>query len=346
MSFGAYASNQSDWNFRRWVVPMLTVSLLLHLGLMIAFQARKLHTFAPVQTERLIPRAFNVKRAEIDPRVLQNTDVPKSENVAKPEPQVTKLPSPNPKKAFENALEEIRVAPVAPDASKPLLNEKPKVDSSAVNSAISQMEKRSSHVLEREMDTLRKELTAQKPSSLNQPALTAHGLVDTSATPVENPSDIASRLKGENAGPDVGSPGFSDLDQLLSQTGPLPSNTKPLNFRGDTLFDYDQYALSPAAVTSMTKLGQLIQRNPRATFIIEGHTDSFGDVGYNQQLSLARAESVKVWLVINMNIEASRVQTRGFGSSKLLVPVIKNGRPTSVEEQQLNRRVEIVIRTK
>ena len=339
MSFGAYASNQSDWNFRKWAVPMLTVSLLLHLALMIAFQAKKLHKFAPVQTERLIPRAFNMKRAEIDPRILQNTDVPKPENIAtKPVPEVTKMAVPSSKQAFETALEEIRVAPIAPDTSKPLVNEKPKAD--VVNAAMTQLEQRSSHALEREMDNLRKELTAQKPSSINQPALTAQGLVDSSATPVDSPSDIASRLKGENAGPDVGMPGFSNIDQLLNQTGPLPSNTKPLNFRGDTLFDYDSFTLSDLAVSSMTKLGQLIQKNPRATFIIEGHTDSFGSPGYNQQLSLARAESVKLWLVQNMNIDATRVQTRGYGSSKLLVPSSK-----SVEEQLLNRRVEIVIRT-
>ncbi len=345
MSFGSYASNQSDWNFRKWIVPMLIVSLTLHFALLVAFQYQKLSHFAPVQTERLIPRAFNMKRAEIDPRILQSSDSQKPQNLpAKPNSNVTKLASP--KKAFEKALDEIRVAPVAPDPAKPLVNEKPKVDPAAVNSAMSQMEERSSHALEREMDNLRKELTAQKPASLNQPALTAQGLVDSSAELVDTPSDIASRLKGQNAGPDVGTPGFSDLDQLLSQTGPLPSNTKPLNFKGDTLFAYDSYTVNEQAVNSLTKLGQLIQKNPGATFIIEGHTDSFGDPGYNQQLSLARAEGVKAWLVVNMGIEAERVQTRGYGSGKLLVPVMKNGRPTTVEEQQLNRRVEIVIRTK
>ncbi|MEO7933171.1 MAG: OmpA family protein [Chthoniobacterales bacterium] len=345
MSFGSYASNQSDWNFRKWIVPMLVVSLTLHFCLLVAFQFKKLNHFAPVQTERLIPRVFNMKRAEIDPRILQNSDTRSEQNIpSKPSASVTKLESP--KKAFEKALDEIRVAPVAPDPTKPLVNEKPKVDPAAVNSAMTQMEERSSHALEREMDNLRKELTSQKPASLNQPALTAQGLVDSSAEVVETPMDVASRLKGENAGPDVGTPGFSDLDQLLSQTGPLPSNTKPLNFKGDTLFAYDDYTVNEQAVSSMTKLGQLIQKNPGATFTIEGHTDSFGDSAYNQQLSLARAEAVKAWLVVNMNIEAARVQTRGYGSSKLLVPVVKNGRPTTVEEQQLNRRVEIVIRTK
>ncbi|HEX8372353.1 MAG TPA: OmpA family protein [Chthoniobacterales bacterium] len=346
MSFGSYATNQSDWNFRKWLVPMLVLSLAFHLCLMLVFQAKKLREFAPVQTERLVPRVFNMKRAEVDPRILQNPDVPKVDTVAtKPVPDKAKIDSPNPKKAFEKELAEVRIGPSAPEPTK-LVNDNPKVDPSSVTAAINQMQERSAHALEREMAELSKQLTTQKPSSVNQPALTAEGLVDTSADPGDSPTDIAAKLKGTSAGPDVGMPGFSDIDQLLTQTGPLPSNTKPLNFRGDTLFSYDSFTLTEDAVSSMTKLGQLIQKNPEATFIIEGHSDSFGSPNYNLQLSISRAESVKSWLVQNMAIDPNRVQTRGYGSSKLLVPVIKNGRPTTVEEQQLNRRVEIVIRTK
>lgn len=343
MSSGSYASNQSDGNFRKWLVPMLLLSLALHFCLLIAFQLKKLHAFAPVQTERLIPRAFNLKRAEIDPRALQTTEVPKTDNLpAKPIPDVTKLPSSSPKKAFETALAEIRAAPAAvADLDKPLLNEKPKLDPSTINPAIQQMEERSSRALEREMENLRKELTAQKPVSANQPALLAEGLTDASPDLVDSPSNLASKLKGTNAGPDVGTPGFSNLDDLLSQTGPLTSGTAPILMPTDLLFEYDSFDLREGAVSSMANLGKLIQKHPAATFIIEGYTDSFGSADYNRQLSLNRAESVKAWLMQNMGIDPAHVQTRGFGSSKLLVPASK-----SVAEQQLNRRVEIVIRTK
>ncbi len=89
---------------------------------------------------------------------------------------------------------------------------------------------------------------------------------------------------------------------------------------------------------SLQKLADLMMRNPNATFIIEGHTDNFGAPDYNQGLSLARAESVKRWLVGAAGIEPERIQTRGYGLTRLLV------RGGSVEEQQLNRRVEIVIK--
>jgi outer membrane protein OmpA-like peptidoglycan-associated protein len=42
-----------------------------------------------------------------------------------------------------------------------------------------------------------------------------------------------------------------------------------------------------------------------------------------------------------MSIDPNRILTQGYGKSRLIVPADK-----SVEEQQLNRRVEIVIKTK
>jgi outer membrane protein OmpA-like peptidoglycan-associated protein len=88
-------------------------------------------------------------------------------------------------------------------------------------------------------------------------------------------------------------------------------------------------------------LGRLIQRNPQAVFRVEGHTDSFGSDQYNMELSQRRAETVKGWLVANMSIDQDRVQTQGYGKTRLIVPADR-----SVDEQQLNRRVEIVIRTR
>ena len=139
-------------------------------------------------------------------------------------------------------------------------------------------------------------------------------------------------------GPNVGVPNFSNLDSLLSAQGPLTSKTAPILLPTDLLFDYDSATLRQAAVGSLQKLAELIDRNPNANFIIEGHTDSFGTPEYNARLSLARAESVKDWLVMSAGIQSWRIQARGFGMTHLLVP------GGSVEAQQLNRRVEIVIK--
>ena len=109
---------------------------------------------------------------------------------------------------------------------------------------------------------------------------------------------------------------------------------------GGTLFEYDSYNLRPESLTELQKVGDLIQRNPKATFSIEGHTDSFGSPGYNIELSEKRAESVKIWLVEMMQIAPDRIQTRGFGNTK---PIVSSEK--SKEEQAPNRRVEIVVKT-
>jgi len=59
------------------------------------------------------------------------------------------------------------------------------------------------------------------------------------------------------------------------------------------------------AIGQLQKLGTLIQRNSKATFSVEGYTDSFGTFEYNLDLSQRRADSVKRYLVEVMQIKPS-----------------------------------------
>jgi outer membrane protein OmpA-like peptidoglycan-associated protein len=143
-----------------------------------------------------------------------------------------------------------------------------------------------------------------------------------------------------DSGGAAGERGFSNLDDLLAQTGPLTQETAPILMPTDLLFDYDAPLLREEAVASLRKLGMLIQRNPGARFVIEGHTDSFGTDAYNLDLSRRRAESVKAWLTETMGLPGEAIQTVGYGKSRLIAPA-----EGTIEEQQINRRVEIVIRS-
>jgi outer membrane protein OmpA-like peptidoglycan-associated protein len=137
----------------------------------------------------------------------------------------------------------------------------------------------------------------------------------------------------------AGIPGRQTLDEALARAVPqMTGETRVECSSGGALYEYNSYELRPSAVGELRKLGDLIGRYPRAVFRIEGHTDSVGTHDYNQWLSEKRAESVKLWLVQYMGVAPERIETRGFGSSRLLVPADR-----SVEEQQINRRVEIVI---
>jgi outer membrane protein OmpA-like peptidoglycan-associated protein len=171
-----------------------------------------------------------------------------------------------------------------------------------------------------------------------QPALSGTELA--TSTTIKRPNTFTSKLPGDSAGPNTGrAPGFSDLDQLLAQKGPLGSGTK-LRMPDDQLFEYDSDGLQPSAVGQLQKLGTLIQRNPKATFSVEGYTDSFGSMEYNFDLSQRRADSVKRYLVEAMGISPAQIQTRGYGATKFRAS--PNG---SIEEQSPNRRVEIVVHT-
>src|SRR6266567_1512614 len=156
----------------------------------------------------------------------------------------------------------------------------------------------------------------------------------------KRPNTFTSKMPGDSAGPIKGhTAGFSDLDQLLAQKGPLGSGTK-LRLPDDQLFEYDSDVLQSSAISQLQKLGTLIQRNPKATFSVEGYTDAFGSFEYNLNLSQRRADSVKRYLVEVMRINPAQIETHGYGATKFRAS--QNG---SIEEQSANRRVEVVVHT-
>jgi outer membrane protein OmpA-like peptidoglycan-associated protein len=133
--------------------------------------------------------------------------------------------------------------------------------------------------------------------------------------------------------------GLASLDDLLAYTGPMTEDRTAM-MPTDLLFEYNSSELKETARLSLMKLGFIIQKNPEAEISLEGHSDTFGGEAYNLTLSEARANAVKNWLVESLRLEAARLNTRGWGKAKLLVP------DGDVAAQQKNRRVEIVIRPK
>ena len=84
-------------------------------------------------------------------------------------------------------------------------------------------------------------------------------------------------------------------------------------------------------------LGVLImQLNPQAEMIIEGHTDSRGDEASNLELSIRRAQAIVDYLV-NKGVESERLQPLGVGETD---PVAPN---ETAEGRALNRRIEVEI---
>ena len=307
----------------RWFLPALLLTLLIHAGGYYLLHVTRFSGFTPLRDSRPPPRVFKVQRAEIDPKLLDDKKEPAEQLPTKPVPDVTQIQIPGDvKPSFEQMMEKAETVIAAPEAERTLVEEKPKVVETKVLDKV--LADDNPQALPSDIKALTDQLLTGKPNVTgSHPSFEVTGESTTSRP---------------NAGPNVGQPNFSNLESLLSNQGPLTSKTAPILLPTDLLFDYDSATLRPNAVSSLEKLAELIERNPRANFIIEGHTDNFGTAEYNMRLSLARAESVKDWLVASAGIQASRIQARGFGMTKLLVP------GGSVEEQQLNRRVEIVIK--
>lgn len=132
--------------------------------------------------------------------------------------------------------------------------------------------------------------------------------------------------------------GFSNLDDLLSRGNNVNASTAPILLPTDLLFEYGSDQLAENARLSLMKLGLLIMRNPNSRFIIEGHTDSIGSDDYNIDLSQRRANAVVGWLMASLKLSAERIVAVGLGRSRLIIP------GGTVEEQAINRRVEIKVR--
>jgi outer membrane protein OmpA-like peptidoglycan-associated protein len=320
-------------SLRHWMLPAIILSFLLHFGLIYFFGQRTLDRFVSADTPRLVPRTFNISRLQVDQKLLDNDSKPPKESPKNADLGAIKNLAQF-DGSFEKDIKEFRAAPEASSAADvPQLKEKPSVDTQSAQIAAAKVKAESAAALEKELSEVRQQLLSDKPDSPSRPKLAIGNKKSATDDPEINDASTAG-----SAGVPAG---FSNLDQLLDGSGPVGSGTAPILLPTDLLFDYDSAILRPGATASLQKLGRLIQQNPQAVFRVEGHTDSFGGDQYNMDLSQRRAETVKSWLVQNMSIDQDRVQTQGYGKTHLIVPAER-----SVEEQQLNRRVEIVIRTK
>lgn len=119
----------------------------------------------------------------------------------------------------------------------------------------------------------------------------------------------------------------SSIGQALIEQGKV---TLPIQF------DLDQRTVRPEGLRLLADVDEALRKNHALKIRIEGHTDAQGTAEHNQQLSLARAEAVKTILVMG-GIEAARLTTEGFGSSKLLA------KGNTENDHAKNRRVELVV---
>lgn len=102
-------------------------------------------------------------------------------------------------------------------------------------------------------------------------------------------------------------------------------------------FDFDKADIKPEFKADLDRAAAFIRKHSQVPFIlIAGHTDHTGTLEYNQQLSEARAKSVRDYLVANYGIDGKRLLSKGYGKTR---PVSDN---KTKEGRYQNRRVEVV----
>ncbi len=107
-------------------------------------------------------------------------------------------------------------------------------------------------------------------------------------------------------------------------------------------FDSNKSTLRPESNSEIEKVFTLLQKNPKVTIEVDGHTDNQGNAASNLALSQARSQSV-VNAIIKKGIDAKQLKAKGFGATLPLAPnTLPDGKPNS-DGMQLNRRVELKI---
>jgi OOP family OmpA-OmpF porin len=107
--------------------------------------------------------------------------------------------------------------------------------------------------------------------------------------------------------------------------------------KGRIRFESSSASIVADSAGLLDRLIETAMRCPSTNFEIVGHTDSSGDVIFNQELSVKRAQAVAEYLV-QAGLPAERFTAVGYGSA---LPVATNDTDEGMAQ---NRRIEFVVR--
>jgi OmpA-OmpF porin, OOP family len=118
------------------------------------------------------------------------------------------------------------------------------------------------------------------------------------------------------------------LYDALSADGRVPTQ--------GSCFDSGSDRICPESAPTLREIAAMLTEHAELRLGIEGHTDNVGQAPANLDLSKRRADAMRAYLVSALQVDATRLEATGHGSSK---PVQPN---TTPEGRQTNRRVELV----
>jgi outer membrane protein OmpA-like peptidoglycan-associated protein len=108
-------------------------------------------------------------------------------------------------------------------------------------------------------------------------------------------------------------------------------------------FNFDSHEIRPDAKVELDKIVNLMKNDyPEMVIRIESHTDSRGELSYNDKLSIDRANATYEYLIAK-GIDPSRiVEHKGYGERRLTNGCV-DGQKCEEKDHQLNRRTQFIV---
>lgn len=318
---------------RKWFIRALVASIIIHVGIFLAFRSTKLKDFAPYTTARLVPRNFSLTRVSVNESQLSQSAEPEKKQTEEPkgnsQQPVPSIAVPDEKPAAETNPPDVVFTPTGADPIKAIATDNPKVSDSDLRN-LANMQKAVSKELDNDLNKVSEQLINDKTPT-------------SSKSTLKFSETTKPGVPGSATGNDSAIPGMKSLDDALSSTGGGLQSGDKIGIRGGALFEFDKADLLPAATDGLRNLAAYVKNHPKATLIIEGYADSIGsqtDPQYNTDLSQRRADSVKNFLQ-SAGVDQSRIQAVGKGSTNFIDPPTYDPAKQALEPD--NRRVEIIF---
>ncbi|KML19697.1 MULTISPECIES: OmpA family protein [Burkholderia] len=127
------------------------------------------------------------------------------------------------------------------------------------------------------------------------------------------------------------------LNDAIASYVPPPPPPAVVTLDSMSLFDSGKAQLKPGSNRAMVGALEMIKSHPDKRILVAGYTDNTGAPDSNLQLSTARAEAVRDWLVDASGIPATQFAIQGYGVTR---PIASNDTP---DGRARNRRVEITL---
>jgi OOP family OmpA-OmpF porin len=118
---------------------------------------------------------------------------------------------------------------------------------------------------------------------------------------------------------------------------PLPAGTEEYCTLLDIQFEIAQEKIERGEQEKLAVVATFLNRYPKTSAVIEGHSDNVGSTERNLELSQGRAESVKEYLIDKHRIERRRLTAIGYGETR---PIQSNDTEAG---KRANRRIATII---